>query len=379
MKIILAGDFCPHYRVERIIEDTKYEKILGDVKPIIESADYSLVNFECPVVENTQAKPIEKCGPNLRCTRKAVDAIKYAGFKGVTLANNHVMDFGKEGLNDTITVCQLGGLDMVGVGRDIKEASNILYKKIENKTIAFINCCEHEFSIATTFNPGANPLNPVQQYYAIQEAQKQADSIIVIVHGGHEHYQLPSPRMKELYRYFIDCGADAVINHHQHCFSGYEVYQGRPIFYGLGNFCFDWDGKHKGTWTEGYMVQLIMPTAEQKNRQIDFELIPYVQCGENVSVQLMQDKKKDAFLKQIESLNATIVDDNRLSAEHKKWMDTTGNGYELTFSPYSNRWLRAACVRGLLPKFISKQKRNALINYIDCESHRDRVLFWLKK
>ena len=77
--------------------------------------------------------------------------------------------------------------------------------------MAVINCCEHEFSVTTGDFPGANPLNPIRQFYKISEARKDADYVVVIVHGGHEMLQLPSPRMQELYRYFIDVGADAVI------------------------------------------------------------------------------------------------------------------------------------------------------------------------
>ena len=84
-----------------------------------------------------------------------------------------------------------------------------------------------------------NPLLPIQQFYKIQEAKENADYVLVIVHGGIEHYQLPTSRMIETYRFFIDAGADAVVNHHQHCYSGYERYKSKPIIYGLGNLLFD--------------------------------------------------------------------------------------------------------------------------------------------
>ena len=63
-------------------------------------------------------------------------------------------------------------------------------------------------------------------------------------------------RMKELYHYFVDAGADVVINHHQHCYSGYEEYKGSPIFYGLGNFLFDNSDFRPQPWNEGYLVEL---------------------------------------------------------------------------------------------------------------------------
>ena len=257
MKILIAGDFCQGYRVDALVKERRYGKLFDEVKPIIESADYSIVNFEFPVVlDKDAARPIPKCGPNLEGTIESIEAIKYAGFKCCTLANNHILDQGEQCCLDTKNELEKAGVDTVGVGSNLSEAGEIFYKEIDGETLAIINCCEHEFSIATETSAGANPLNPVRQYYAIQEAKKKADYVLVIVHGGHEHYQLPSPRMKETYRFFVDAGADAVVNHHQHCYSGYDVYYDKPIFYGLGNFCFDEPQMRHCGWNEGYMVRL---------------------------------------------------------------------------------------------------------------------------
>jgi poly-gamma-glutamate capsule biosynthesis protein CapA/YwtB (metallophosphatase superfamily) len=67
----------------------------------------------------------------------------------------------------------------------------------------------------------------------IKEAKATHDKVIVIVHGGHEYYNLPSPRMQKQYRFYADQGADFVVGHHTHCISGYEVYNGVPIYYSL--------------------------------------------------------------------------------------------------------------------------------------------------
>ena len=239
MKILIAGDFAPRARLAEQVERRKFQEIFPDnLVNLIKSTDYSLVNFESPIIDNG-FKPIKKCGPNMGCTEDAADAIKYAGFTAVTMANNHILDYGTAGLYKSIDCCKNIGLDVVGVGKNLREAESALYVEKAGNKLAIINCCEHEFSIATDTTGGANPLNPIRQYYCIQEAKKNADFVLVIVHGGHEHYQLPSPRMQETYRFFVDAGADAVVNHHQHCYSGYEFYKEKPIFYGLGNFCFD--------------------------------------------------------------------------------------------------------------------------------------------
>ena len=175
MKILIAGDFCPQHRVAELFEKGSFSDVLGDVKETIESADYSIVNFECPITKGGE-RPIEKCGPNLQCSESGMEAVKWAGFNCVTLANNHFLDYGEAGVANTLDACQKYGIDVVGGGRNLQEAARILYKEINGQTLAVINCCEHEFSIATKTTAGSNPLNPIQQYYAIQEAKQKAET-----------------------------------------------------------------------------------------------------------------------------------------------------------------------------------------------------------
>jgi poly-gamma-glutamate synthesis protein (capsule biosynthesis protein) len=370
MKILIAGDFCPRYRVAEKFEHDSYESVLGDVKGIISEADYSIVNFECPVTKGGE-KPIEKCGPNLQSSEKGMEAVKWAGFDCVTLANNHFLDFGKEGVEHTIEACDRYGIDTVGGGMDLYDASKILYKEIEGKTLAVINCCEHEFTIATEGTAGSNPLNPIQQYYAIIEARTKADYVLVIVHGGHEHYQLPSPRMQETYRFFVDAGADAVVNHHQHCYSGYEEYNGKPIFYGLGNFCFDWEGKRNQIWN--YSLLLVLNFEEI----ISFELIPVIQCNEEPKVVPLLTKEAEEVMREISSLNNVITDAEKLRSSYSEFVKTRFTDIRIAFSPYSNRFLKALCNRRLIPSFISKKKKLLLYNYIKCQSHCDVITEYL--
>ena len=371
MKILISGDFCPQTRVTKLIEEEKYYEVFGEVLPYTKKAELSIVNLEAPVVEH-KAKGIDKCGPCLKGISKSVDAIKYAGFDVATLANNHFYDYGEIGVEDTLHACREKGITTIGGGKNLQEASQTAYFEVAGKTLAVINCCEHEFSIATEATGGANPLNPIQQFYAIQDARRKADHVLVIVHGGHEHYQLPSPRMKETYRFFIDAGADAVVNHHQHCYTGYEVYNGKPIYYGLGNFCFDRGEQASKIWQEGYMVMLDMT-----DDSISFELIPYVQARKEAGVKLVADRTE--FNSEIRKFNDIIADDEKLKEEHCKWMDKTSKGFLLALEPYRGRILSGLYVRNLLPKFVNKKKTLRLINYLECEAHLERILNALKK
>ncbi len=372
MRVLIGGDFCPQERVAQLIEAGMGHEVFADVTKVVSDADYSIVNLECPIVEHW-ATPIEKCGPNLKATSVAVDAIKDAGFQCVTLGNNHIYDYSDEGIEETIRVLEQKNLDYVGAGGNISEASKVLYKQIGESVLAVINACETEFSIASKDTGGANPLNPVHLYGIIQEARQQANYVLLIVHGGVEHYALPTCRMKDLYHFFVDVGVDAVVNHHQHCYTGYEIYKGKPIFYGLGNFCFDSLCQRRQSWKEGFMVVLGLGVEENP-----YELIPYIQCDVEAKVSLMSKDEKLGFEEKIEDLNTKIVDDSILFRCESEFMEKTKDEYLLALEPYGNRLLRGLYRRRLLPSFISEKRRLQLLNNIVCESHRDRLIHAIK-
>lgn len=365
MKILVAGDFCPTERLKPIVESGDYHSIFCEVEPIIKSADYSIVNYECPAVLGNYP-PIEKCGPNLSSSPKGIEAIKYAGFNIATLANNHIMDFGTQGLMDTVSLCSQYNIDTVGVGKNLEDASKILYKRKDGETLAIINCCEHEFSIAGNDSAGANPLNPIQQYYKIKEAKQSADYVLVIVHGGHEMYQLPSLRMVDTYRFFIDAGADAVVNHHQHCFSGYEFYNGKPIIYGLGNFCFD-SSYRNSIWNEGYLTII-----DFCKNIINIHAIPYIQNNENVGLQVVNNRV--SFDRKISDLNGIINDKQLLQDKQNTYYKSSANGIRIKLEPYTSRIIKGLRIRHLIPSVLSQKKLVEILNMINCESHRDKLL-----
>ncbi len=372
MKVLVAGDFAPvHYRFQKLVAEGDCADILSRIPEITSRQDLSIVNFEATVADPEKDTPIAKCGPNIHTSANAVGMLKQAGFDLLTLANNHILDFGKTAQDRVIKLARENGLDTVGAGDNLADAAKIYYKKVGDKTLAVVNCCEHEFTIATDDSAGANPIDPVAQYYQIKEARSKADYVLVITHGGHEHFQLPNPKMQQTYRYFVDCGADAVVNHHQHCYSGYEVYRGKPIFYGLGNFCFD--SRLRITdplWTEGFMAELTFGDS------IEFNLIPYTQCtAQDCAVRIMADRTD--FDRRIADLNAIIADPKRLKEEVEKYYATCSKSILEPFEPYTGRYFRAAFSRGWLPSLFSRKKALAITNYVNCQAHLEKLRYAL--
>lgn len=370
--VIVAGDYSPKDRISELLSNGQTEKIFSDIKSVLSEVDYSIVNFESAVVTD-KSSLIKKAGPGMHCSSKAVKLLKDTGFDAVTLANNHFRDYGDEGVKNSIIEFERNILDYFGGGCNIEEAERTFHKEINGKKLAFINVCEHEFSIASKKRCGSAPLDVIDVSHRIIEAKRNANFVIVIVHGGNEHYQLPSPRMKKTYRFFVKMGADAVINHHQHCFSGYEVFERKPIFYGLGNFCFDWNGRRNGMWNEGYMVKLLL------EENVGFELIPYRQCNTEPNVTLLRDKEISSFNKKIEQLNQIIVDDDSLTSEYETFCQKRKRSIICPFTAYLNSYVRIAAGRHWIPYLIPQGKLLGQINFIECESHRDVLLNVLYK
>lgn len=365
MKVLVAGDFSPKYRVAKMFLNKSAKSLFYNVENLIREADYSIVNFET-VVTDTEDKPIRKIGPNLHCTEEAVHTLKEIGFNCLTLANNHFRDFGSVAVKKSLQIFADYKLDSVGGGVNIQEAQKVLYKQFDDFVLAIVNICETEFSIATETRGGCAPIDTLSNFLQIKEAKEKADIVMLIIHGGCEHYQYPTPRMKNLYRYFIEIGADFVINHHQHCFSGYEIYKGRPIFYGLGNFCFDNPNRRNSNWNKGYMVQIDM-----NKDSYSFDIIPYSQCEEDPSIVLMEGNDKSNFDNAISNINSIIQNDTELNKKLSEFMKLKRRAVAGAFSPYSSDYLRAAAGKGFLPSCMSANRALSMYNYIICESQRD--------
>jgi poly-gamma-glutamate capsule biosynthesis protein CapA/YwtB (metallophosphatase superfamily) len=370
IKVLITGDFCPTNRIGKYIQDGCYEQIFNDFLPHIKNADLAITNLECPLTSHDT--PIQKSGPAIKCAPEAIEALKFAGFGLATMANNHVLDYGEEGVKSTLNACENAGIATVGVGLNAATAKKVFYTKIQDKTIAVYNVAENEFGNTYGNEAGGNALDPVSNFYDIIEARKHCDYLFVIAHGGREHYQLPSPRVQKLYRFFIDSGADAVIAHHTHCYSGYEVYKGKNIFYSLGNFIFDYKKKYqKGLWTEGYAVQITLA-----NDGIVYDLLPYYQGRESdPTVRLFDKDEKLKFDEKISELNKTIADEQLLAAAWKAYLKTQEISYKGSLY-IQNKYVRELIRRSILPPVFMHSKEHSLIllNLLRCETHREILI-----
>ena len=192
----------------------------------------------------------------------------------VGLANNHILDFGEQGLKETLQVFKQAGILTCGAGSKLFEAQKPILIEKQGIKVAYIAIAEKEFSIARFDRAGAAPLETMDNTVQIENASSIADLVFVTVHGGNEYYSFPRLGLRKICRYFIDRGADGVICHHPHVPGAYEFYQGKPIVYNLGNLIFD-HTKSPPCWNEGYALRVDYDI--EKMHLMSYENIPYTQ------------------------------------------------------------------------------------------------------
>ncbi|MFZ2340224.1 MAG: CapA family protein [Bacteroidales bacterium] len=365
MRILIAGDFCPINRTEDLVNQENHAGIFNEFLSIIENSQLAIVNLECPLTNSDSS--INKIGPSLKASPKAAGILAKAGFNVVTLANNHIMDFGSAGLQQTLEVCRSNGILCVGAGENLEQSRKHLVVEIDTYKVAIVNFTENEFSTTHGSNPGANPLNIVENYREIKKAKDFADYIIVIVHSGNEMYDLPSPRIKETFRFFAEAGASAVIGHHPHVPGGFEIHNQVPIFYSLGNFVFDYPGVKDRRWNLGYAVELYL------GDESGFRIIPFEHSLNQPGIRVLKEDEEKSFNQHLAALNSIILDDSLLNKEYNEFCKKNKNLYFSYLEPHSISLLHYLRNRNLFPSFLTKRKKKTYLNLFRCESHRDVI------
>ncbi len=368
MKLLVAGDLRIKKLDHTLVIDSKLFRLFH-------SSELNLVNLEAPITDfNGNNK---KAGLSLKADRNATLKVLHDLNIGcVTLANNHIGDFGAKGVLDTISCLSQNGFRTVGAGQDLEESRRPLFVEKDGLKLAIINIAEAEFSASAQNSSGANQFNPIDLFYQILEVRKTVDRVIVIFHGGHEHYQLPSPEMKRVLRFIVDCGADGVIAHHTHCFSGYENYKGAPIVYGAGNFYFESDNSEPTTFYEGYVVEL----------NVDFEKVimsvhPILVERFNSSnsiLRCLSDDEKGIFDSRIAVINEVIHDDNSLLLNFRRHIEQSNLSYLVNFEPYNSRIFMHLYFLNLVPKYITSKKKRQILALIQNGFHKEALLIVLK-
>lgn len=265
-----VGDLMTGRYIKVVTDEYGYDHLFHYVKPYFDASDYVTGNLESPVVTSESAKPKDK-DVTFYTEPQAIPALKKAGFDVITLANNHILDYGKSGFNATLKELRKADLDYVGAGRDIEAAKKISYRTVNGirvATLGFSDVVPAGFA-ATSKRRGVAKANPDLYMPQVAKAKQNADLVIVHMHWGFEYNSNFDPRQKEIARALADAGADIVIGHHPHVLEPVEVYKNTLIMYSLGNFVFDQGWSRT---KESVLVQYKL----MKDGKAKVELVPIV-------------------------------------------------------------------------------------------------------
>jgi poly-gamma-glutamate synthesis protein (capsule biosynthesis protein) len=269
VKVSLAGDlFLTRGMQDKIKEygmDYPYQK----VRKVFLDSDISFANLECPLTKSNKStikskKYIFKEDP------LNAFAIKRAGINVLGIANNHTMDYGPQGLIDTMNALNDAGILYTGGGVSKEEAHKPIFINKSGIRIGFLSYSE--FPPEGYFNfdhkPDVSFLDNENLEIEIKEAKNKCDWLIVSFHWGREFVKTSSSSQKATAHQAIDSGADFVVGHHPHVLQEVEKYKGRLIFYSLGNLTFD------KTEPEGVDKSVIISLKLTKHRINDYKMIP---------------------------------------------------------------------------------------------------------
>ena len=348
MKLAFTGDV--NFRGIDPISDEASRYALSEVLPYLADTDYVIPNLETPLANIKKYAPIKKSGPNLISSPANIVFLEAMGANGVTLANNHIGDFGEGAVNETLDLLDEYGIAHAGAGRNISDAYLAMYFEKSDMRIAVISVCENEFGMATKSTYGSAGYEPRLLLNQIKEEKARSNFVIVVFHGGNEFCPLPSPDTVNRYRLICDMGADAVIGGHTHCPQGYEYYNGKPIVYSMGNFLFKSRSERSAndSWYYGYMTELDIDKSG-----VDFCIIPYKFNPEATRITVFEGDEKQKILRYIDSLSEIIKDTKLLDNYFSGWA-------------YLHKWVPQAP-----SNYFDLKEYNSSGNYnlISCESH----------
>ena len=346
MKIVIGGDVCPQSASEKFFVNGDAETLFSDVLPIMRGADRTIINLECALTDSENA--IKKFGPNLKADVNCVNGLKNAGVNLAALSNNHVFDFGAEGLCDTVSALKSAGIPYTGVGNDDFDSRKIYYIENGGVKVAVVNVCEHEYTYALPGRMGANPFDPFITMQDVREAKANSDFVIVLYHGGKEHCRYPSPRLINLCRETVHNGAGAVIAQHSHCIGCYENYNGAHILYGQGNFHFMYDVRGD-MWNTCLLVELDI---NGKTAGVNF----YPLRADQPTLSLAKGEDAENIMREFEKRNAEL--------QNGKWLDGWHEFCESVKQNYMSPLYNFA-------EDAPEQAIQHVAHFLDCEAHTD--------
>jgi len=308
VRIALTGDVMLGRMVDQYViqnRSVRPDALWGDVLPVMLSADCRLINLEC-VISGLGEKwhPATKAF-HFRAHPRAMEFLRAAKVDVVTLANNHVLDYGTEALLDCVTLLDQAGIKRTGAGATLADALMPAMLKLPEGCVAVVALTDNEPEWkATETKAGVNYVTygdrglpePYRSHLGrvLSFARRQADFVVVSAHVG-PNWGAPSRAMQALAHDLIDKGADCYWGHSNHTPQGIELYKGKAIIYSAGDFVDDYmiDKDERNDLSFLFMLEI------ERNRLVRLKLHPT--CIEDLRVRLADERERQFLFRTMES------------------------------------------------------------------------------
>ena len=287
IKLVAVGDIC--------LKTKNNVHPFENVKQAFEDKDILFGNLE--TVLSNRGKKAEK-SVLLYASPQKVEYLKESGFDILNIANNHILDLGLEGFNETLEVLNQNGLSFIGAGNRKFGQSCAMIKK-KGLKLVFLGYYQDGFR---NFKKGVF-INKVDENYIvadIKNLKSQCDIIVISLHWGTENVFYPCPEQIKLARNLIDDGATVILGHHPHVVQGIERYKNGLIVYSLGNFQFLTD-------REINKKSIILSVEINKNGIEDYRIIP-VKINEDFMPYVLNYQKSQEMLSFIDRISQPIIE-----------------------------------------------------------------------
>lgn len=355
MKLLILGDLFP--------------KTIKQY-PRFEGYDFRMANLECAISDDD--KPIVKDGPSLKIPSERINILKDLKLDLVGLANNHVLDYGISGLNNTIKILEENNINYSGC----TYCKNYFIKRIQNMNVAFYFVSEHQYNFFEDSGVGVNVLEE-KTFCEIEELKKEVDFLIVLFHGGRELFRYPTPLLEKNCHRFVDCGASIVVCQHSHCVGCSEKYKDATIIYGQGNFIFPFSN------VEHYKTGVSIEVDINDDGNYKIKYLPTVHLEDNV-VRFANPQEAETILKGFNERTDNLANKG-VDYIYDVFVQEKGMDFLYHLFNKSKFYIRLDTSRyfngKLMKRYLKKNQRylTYLYNYFNCETHVEFIKATLKK
>jgi poly-gamma-glutamate synthesis protein (capsule biosynthesis protein) len=344
LRLAFTGDVCLGGELRRLLGERGPSYPFAQTAAIVKGADLLVGNLECCLLDDRQVA--EAQGRFMAVAQRLAVGLKDAGFDAMTLANNHILDFGEPGLVATRELLERIGVAAFGAGRGLVDAERPVVLERHGRRVALLAATDCTRVHAGRRRAGAAPMHWRRLGRLVREQRELADVVVVCLHADVEFAPYPATRRVRLSRWLVDQGASMVIQHHPHVCQGIEEYRGGLIAYSLGNFVFQVHGlPHLATrpgTTEGLVLDVRVEFG-RRGRRLSWEAVP-VRIGADHRPAPSSGPEGAAQLRELHQRSQSLHDMRfvRRSWRRQCWAEAKSTARSLYYAVRRREWKRAA-------------------------------------